>query len=181
MNRLYVAGLTIKSRSYWVEARATIADAPARAFIKGVKSHNAYSACMKCTIVGELDGHRMYFRYGEQCPPRNHKEFCDDKYPTHVNNPTSLLGCDIIDDFVSAEDMHLIYKGVEAKLLHLWINGFPGVTCYLPRRQQREVSAHLRLLGCLQITNVNCATCDTSISGKLPSTGCFCWLPVSLF
>uniref|UniRef100_A0A182I5D3 Transposase domain-containing protein n=1 Tax=Anopheles arabiensis TaxID=7173 RepID=A0A182I5D3_ANOAR len=68
MNRLYVTGLTIKSRSYWVEARAIIADAPARAFIKGVKSHNAYSACMKCTIVGELDGHRMYFRYAEQCP-----------------------------------------------------------------------------------------------------------------
>ncbi|XP_041768132.1 uncharacterized protein LOC121591554 [Anopheles merus] len=110
MNRLFVTCLTIKSPSYWVEARAIIADAPARAFIKGVKSHNAYSACMKCTIVGELEGHRMYFPYGEQCAHRNHKDFCDDKYPTHVNNPTpftSLLGCDIIDDFVSAEDIHL--------------------------------------------------------------------------
>ena len=64
---------------------------------------------MKCTNVGELDGHRMNFKYDEQCPPRNHKDFCDDKYPIHVNNPTpctSLLGCDIVDDFVSADDMH---------------------------------------------------------------------------
>ena len=42
VNRPYVTGLTIKSRTYWVEARAIIANAPARAFIKGM--------LIKCTI-----------------------------------------------------------------------------------------------------------------------------------
>uniref|UniRef100_A0A182XPX6 Uncharacterized protein n=1 Tax=Anopheles quadriannulatus TaxID=34691 RepID=A0A182XPX6_ANOQN len=28
----------------------------------------------------------------------------------------------------------------------MWIKGFPGLPCYLPHRQQRQVSAHLRLL-----------------------------------
>ena len=90
----------------------------------------------------------MYFTYDAERQPRNHSDFCDGKYPTHVNKRTPLtrlLGCDIVADFV-AEDMHLLYKGVEAKLIDLWIKGFPGLPCYLPRRQQRQVSEHLRLL-----------------------------------
>ncbi|XP_061502459.1 uncharacterized protein LOC133391548 [Anopheles gambiae] len=148
MNHLFMNGLVIGTRFYWVASRAIIADAPARAFIKGVKGYNAYSGCQKCTIVGELHGRRMYFAYDAERQPRKHSDFCDGKYPTHVNKRTPLtrlLGCDIEADFVSAEDMHLLYKGVEAKLIDLWIKGFPGVPCYLPHRQQRQVSAHLRL------------------------------------
>nr|XP_049462025.1 uncharacterized protein LOC120961284 [Anopheles coluzzii] len=124
MNHLFMNGLIIGNRFYWVASRAIIADAPARAFIKGVKGHNAYSGCQKCTIVGELHGHRMYFAYDAERQPRKHSDFCDGKYPTHVNKRTPLtrlLGCDIEADFVSAEDMHLLYKGVEAKLIDLWI------------------------------------------------------------
>uniref|UniRef100_A0A182UQG0 Uncharacterized protein n=1 Tax=Anopheles merus TaxID=30066 RepID=A0A182UQG0_ANOME len=65
----------------------------------------------------------MYFTYDAERHPRNHSDFCDDKYPSHVNKRTPLtrlLGCDMVADFVSlwAEDMHPLYKGVEANFLY---------------------------------------------------------------
>uniref|UniRef100_A0A182V3E0 Uncharacterized protein n=1 Tax=Anopheles merus TaxID=30066 RepID=A0A182V3E0_ANOME len=134
--------------------------------MKGVNAysgcHNAYSGCQKCTIVGLLDGHRMYFAYDAERQPRNHSDFGDDKFPSHVNKRTPLtrlLGCDIVADFVSAEDMHLLYKGVEAKLIDLWINGFSGLPCYLPRRQQ-----HQRHLNTNVASSTSSFTCFSRLS-----------------
>lgn len=64
-------------------------------------------------------------------------------------NPTPLttMGrCVIICDLIAAEEVQFIYKGVEVKLMQLWMEGFPGVQCMLTPQQQHEVSAHLRLL-----------------------------------
>ena len=64
-------------------------------------------------------------------------------------NPTPLttMGrCVIICDLIAAEEVQFIYKGVEVKLMQLWMEGFPGVQCMLTPQQQRKVSAHLRLL-----------------------------------
>uniref|UniRef100_A0A182WV85 Transposase domain-containing protein n=1 Tax=Anopheles quadriannulatus TaxID=34691 RepID=A0A182WV85_ANOQN len=149
MNKLNRTKVIIGARAYWVCPRSIIADVPARAFISGVEPRNAISACMKCTIEGEMEQNQIFFRYDAERQSRNHEDFCEDKYPTHVINPTPLTTmdrCDIIRDLIAAEDVQLIYKGVEAKLMHLWMEGFPGVQCMLTPQQQREVSAHLRLL-----------------------------------
>ena len=38
-----------------------ICDAPARAFVKAVKGHNAYHGCDKCTQTSEYIGNKMTF------------------------------------------------------------------------------------------------------------------------
>nr|XP_049461212.1 uncharacterized protein LOC120953335 isoform X1 [Anopheles coluzzii] len=149
MNELQRVGIWIGKRHYTVHLRSIIADSLARAFIKGVKSHNAYSACMKCTIITERDGNRVYFPYGAPCESRLHGLHGADKYPDHKIHMTPLVRlhkCDIICDIVVAEAMHLFYKGVMCKLLILWTEGFRDLGCKMTRRQQRELSAHLRSL-----------------------------------
>ena len=104
---------------------------------------------MKCTIITERDGSRVYFPYGAPCESRLHGLFCEDKYPDHKIHITPLVRldqCDIICDIVVAEAMHLFYKGVMCKLLILWTEGFRDLGCKMTRRQQRELSAHLRAL-----------------------------------
>nr|XP_040226720.2 uncharacterized protein LOC120951828 isoform X1 [Anopheles coluzzii] len=149
MNKLNRTKVIIGARAYWVCPRSIIADVPARAFISGVEPRNAISACMKCTIEGEMEQNQIFCRYDAERQSRNHEDFCEDKYPTHVINPTLLTTmdrCDIIRDLIAAEEVQLIYKGVEAKLMQLWMERFPGVQCMLTPQQQRKVSAHLRLL-----------------------------------
>lgn len=53
-------------------------------FIEGTKSHNAYSACTKCVVMGEYynEGHHMsYPRF--DCPLRTHQDFIDKKDEDH--------------------------------------------------------------------------------------------------
>ncbi|XP_041785788.1 uncharacterized protein LOC121601053 isoform X2 [Anopheles merus] len=132
MNELQRVGIWIGKRHYTVHLRSIIADSPARAFIKCAKSHNAYSACMKCTIITERDGNRVYFPYGAPCESRLHGLFCADKYPDHKIHMTPLVRihkCDIICDIVVAEAMHLFYKGVMCKLLISWTEGIRDLGC----------------------------------------------------
>jgi hypothetical protein len=56
MTRLHEAGISVPNtnRSFSVEISAVICDTTARAFVKQVKPHNAYSGCDKCTQRGGL-------------------------------------------------------------------------------------------------------------------------------
>ncbi|XP_041768141.1 uncharacterized protein LOC121591558 [Anopheles merus] len=108
MNRLQANGLRIGSREYWVKLRAIIADAPARAYIKGVKAFNAIEGCQKCTIQTEYDARtrRRFFRYRAIARPRTDKEFWEDKYREHCTKTTPLLNlnkCDMIQSFPGSE------------------------------------------------------------------------------
>ena len=49
-------GLQYNGNVHTVTVSAFVCDAPARAFVKGVKSHSGYSSCEKCTVTGEYDG-----------------------------------------------------------------------------------------------------------------------------
>uniref|UniRef100_A0A182P9T4 Transposase domain-containing protein n=1 Tax=Anopheles epiroticus TaxID=199890 RepID=A0A182P9T4_9DIPT len=149
LNNLQFKGLHIGNDVYWVGLRSIIADAPARAFIKGVKSHGAYEGCQKCTTVADREGSRMFFRYRECREPRTHAKFVTHEYPAHIiyRSPlVDLTNCDVVQDIVSAERMHLVDKGVMHKCLNIWINGHCEVSGKLTKQQQHEVSVHLNNL-----------------------------------
>lgn len=56
-------GICYNGQQIMAEVCSFICDAPARAFIKNVKSHNGYSGCGKCFQVGEWHNKRS----GNQC------------------------------------------------------------------------------------------------------------------
>jgi hypothetical protein len=49
-------GLTIGNQVIRVTIHSFVCDAPARAFIKGIKNHSGYASCEKCTEYGEYMG-----------------------------------------------------------------------------------------------------------------------------
>ena len=54
-------GICIKERKFFVKLKAVICDAPARAFIKGIKNLNGYSSDERCTQEGVWYQRRMIF------------------------------------------------------------------------------------------------------------------------
>lgn len=49
-------GLSINGKTYSFSIHSFVCDAPARAFIQGIKSHSGYASCEKCTVHDEYDG-----------------------------------------------------------------------------------------------------------------------------
>jgi len=49
-------GVEVGNRHYNIKIHSFVCDAPARAFIKCIKSHSGYSSCEKCTQHGEYMG-----------------------------------------------------------------------------------------------------------------------------
>ena len=99
-------------------------DAPARSFIFGVKSHNAFSGCGKCTQKGKTIENTVAFSTtsGEL---RTNETFRNQTDDDHHNIPAPLLeleSLDLVSDCVY-EYMHLVCLGVTKKLLLLWIRG----------------------------------------------------------
>ena len=60
MKRIAETGITITGKTFQIVLDATICDAPAHAFIKGIKSHSGYHACERCNQQGEWDGRLFY-------------------------------------------------------------------------------------------------------------------------
>lgn len=67
-------GIIFKNRLFSIKLRCFIADAPARAFILGHKSHRSSSPCSKCTIDGFTIGKYMVFR-GIEHTHRTNEEY----------------------------------------------------------------------------------------------------------
>lgn len=108
--------------SYPVEISAFVCDAPARSFLKSSKAHMAYSACERCTQVGEWNGKMTYPNLN--APLRTDASFNEMTDEDHHNGPTPLsqLQIGLVSQFV-LDYMHLVCLGVMRQLLMLWIKG----------------------------------------------------------
>ena len=109
--RLVEEGLLIDNRSYSVEIHSFVCDAPARAFIKGIKGHSGYNACEKCTTNGEHDG-KLIFPEINALLRTNLSFFhiIDKKHHHHVS-PLKPLNVGFVSQF-GLDYMHLICLGV---------------------------------------------------------------------
>ena len=92
---LRTKGVTVKGRTYPFAIRNFIMDAPAKAYILGIKSHNAKAACSKCCCVGvstsrkglastknqKKIGRKAVCFLNLNAKPRKHEDFFDDSLP----------------------------------------------------------------------------------------------------
>ncbi len=54
-------GFVINGKHFLLKVTSVTCDAPARAFIKGIKSHHGYSGCDKCIQSGVYINHIITF------------------------------------------------------------------------------------------------------------------------
>jgi len=72
-SHLLAYGLVVGSTKIPVAIHSFICDAPARAFMKGIKSHSGYSSCEKCTVTGEYFGKVVFISTSAPLSPKTRK------------------------------------------------------------------------------------------------------------
>ena len=126
LRQLLLSGITVGEREFVLRLHSFVCDAPARQFLKCIKSHNAYSACERCTIEGSHDGNSVRFpsNPGELIVQRSDAAFRSHQDPGHhisgAVSPLCDLPIDMVRDF-PLDYMHLVLLGVVKKLLRYWL------------------------------------------------------------
>lgn len=121
---LLVNGININNVAYKVKVRAFICDAPARAYLKCVKSHSGYSSCERCVAEGEYFAGRVTFPTTKSAS-RTDSSFAvqaDEDHHVGLSPLTQIPGLGMVTSFV-LDYMHLICLGVMRKMLFQWILG----------------------------------------------------------
>lgn len=120
-------GLLINNKLYPLQIRAIIADAPAKAFIKQIKSHGAYFACDRCVVKGHYDKNVKSMSYIEtNADKRTDSSFRSKLQPEHHIGDSPFIGTNInmIDAF-AIDYMHVVLLGIMKKLLKSWVQLVP--------------------------------------------------------
>ena len=101
-----------------------VADAPARAFICGIKQFNAEHGCSKCRIKSIRYGKSRYFPYPPQLDLRqDHLARINQESNFNFHTPlVNLIGLDLIND-VTVDVMHNVFLGVTKKLAEYLCKG----------------------------------------------------------
>ena len=107
-----------------VNVRAVICDAPAKAFVKGIKQFNAYYGCDRCDQPGNHVNGRHVFLETENLTLQSNQSFRERQQPEHHRcfTPFLDLNIDMINHF-PMDYMHTCCIGIMKKLLLLWMKG----------------------------------------------------------
>lgn len=149
-------GFIFRNTVYSVEIENFICDAPARAYIKCIKSHGGYSSCDKCEEEGDYDyvGRTVILK-GISAPLRTDSSFRSKRDPDHHLGESPLLKLprlDVVSDF-PIDYMHSVCLGVTRKLLHSWTSGSLHVR--LSSQQVKLLSERILLLRVSTPTEIN--------------------------
>ncbi|KAB0790503.1 hypothetical protein PPYR_15099 [Photinus pyralis] len=116
-------GILYKDRILKIKVRYFCCDAPASAYIKNTKGHNAYFGCSKCCVRGQYMNRKM--AYLEQNAELRTDESFDLKLCREYHKgdtPLSKLGIGLVSHFM-IDYMHCVCLGVMRKLLFLLRDG----------------------------------------------------------
>ncbi|XP_049332101.1 uncharacterized protein LOC125799437 isoform X1 [Astyanax mexicanus] len=135
-------GIDYNGKQLEVSVSAVVCDAPARAFVKNIKSHNGYSGCDKCMQVGKWHNKMTYPETNAR--PRTDSNFCamaDEEH--HLEGKLGpLTGIVKMVSQFPLDYMHLCCLGVMRKLLLFWLKGKKLAT-RLPSKTVGLVSKNL--------------------------------------
>lgn len=105
---------------YSVTLHSFICDAPARAFLKSIISHNGIDACERCCTKGIWKAGRVCFN-DFTAPPRTDQEFSqqryEDNHQTGISPLSTIFGC--VTGF-PLDYMHLVCLGVMKRIVKFW-------------------------------------------------------------
>lgn len=118
-------GFTVNDQRYDITVGGIICDAPAKAYILGIKSHSGYSSCTKCDIYGT-------WRKGVCFPEENSNprtdekfknfEYMEEKYQLRKTCLTKIPKLGLVSK-VPLDPMHLLFLGVVRKIIYILLFG----------------------------------------------------------
>jgi len=123
-----------------VSIHSIVCDAPARSYVKCIKSHNSYSGCERCTVVGKWITGRVTFPAVDK-PLRTDESFkaMNDEDHHTGTSPLASLNIGLVTQF-PLDEMHLVYLGVMRRLIMFWLRGPVVHKCRLSGYSIRVIS-----------------------------------------
>ena len=124
MTSLQTNGIVLKSKSYKISIYAIICDAPARAFLKCIKSHGGYNSCERCIQRGQWQRKVIFPFVKSRAPLRTDSGFLQMTNTEHHTGRSPF--CDLSVGMVTQwplDYMHLVCLGVMRRLIMLWVKG----------------------------------------------------------
>ncbi|KYQ48397.1 hypothetical protein ALC60_12559 [Trachymyrmex zeteki] len=112
---VYVVDAFVMEKKIEIKLHALVCDAPAKSFILGVKNHNGYYSCTKCTIEGKYVNGRVCFSIKDTNPSlRTDEDFLNNKYEDYQIVETILSKIPKFGPItdVPLDYMHLVCLGV---------------------------------------------------------------------
>lgn len=147
MKEIQIHGVPLGRRenNVTVSLSCFICDAPARAFVKQIKGHNAYHGCEKCTQRGTWNDKVTFPETGASLRTDvSFNEMADSEHHLEIRSPLCELSIGMISQFV-LDPMHLVYLGVTRKLIWLWMKGPVAIKCRIGGNNVRAISEKLLL------------------------------------
>lgn len=122
-------GFEHKNKLIQINVHALICDAPAKAFVLGIKGHTGFNSCSKCVVEGVRCNNRICFPsyQSARIALRTDEGFRNNIYGDYHVTETILKEIprmDLIQN-VPLDYMHLICLGIVKKLIFLWIESGP--------------------------------------------------------
>ncbi|KAL2102315.1 hypothetical protein ACEWY4_001483 [Coilia grayii] len=143
-------GFVFHGKVCYMKVTSVICDAPARAFIKGTKSHTGYSGCGLAEVASQCRTDQSFALMSDE----DH----------HVSmSPLSYVGFSMVTCFPH-DYMHLVCFGVVRRLLDLWFAAGP-LSCRLSSRQMEQISR--KLIGSRQYVPMDFACKPRGLSERL--------------
>ncbi len=137
------SGFLYKQKTFFINVVSVVCDSPARAFVRGMKSHNAYYGCDKCHQKGVRKSNRMTFPEvnASRRTDATFRQAVDEEH--HVqHSPLADVGIDMVACF-PYDYMHLVCLGVMKRLLDLWISTTGPLRCRISSGLASMVSDRL--------------------------------------
>ncbi|KAF0705243.1 Uncharacterized protein FWK35_00037581, partial [Aphis craccivora] len=124
LNDLIQNGFQFNNITLKVKIKGIIADAPARAFIKQVKSHSGYFGCEKCNEKGVYMSSSVCFPDGN-AELRTDESFLlrtNERHHMGVTPLLSIPGFGLVSS-IPLDYMHLCCLGIMKRILHFLVRG----------------------------------------------------------
>lgn len=139
VQELTANGMVFKGSHMDVRLTAMVCDAPARSFVKQIKSHAGYHGCERCSQRGKYVEGRVTFPE-LNAPLRTNETFRAKADPVHHigDSPVGDLDVNMVTLF-PLDYMHLVCLGVMRRLLRTWTCGRGTLSV----GQQRDLSRKL--------------------------------------
>ena len=142
LSALVKDGVNVADTLHTVKIHSFVCDAPARAFMKGIKFHSGYAACEKCIEYGEYHGKVIH--PGTNAPLRTDVAFNEMTDKEHHSGPCPLkqlsVGC--VSQF-GLDYMHMVCLGVVRRLLLYWKGPTGPLSVRIGSRAVNELSHKL--------------------------------------
>lgn len=123
MKNILIHGLCVNNVTFKFEISQVVCDAPAKAFILNVKSHNAYNSCNSCIEEGEFINNRMSY-LGISAALRTDESFRNKKDENYHKGESQLESFPINIIYTVVMDyMHNVCLGVMKRMLLFWVKG----------------------------------------------------------